>query len=160
MCSTSTGSTSEPVTDCTHSLAASTATATSAGVGALAITGTVTETLGTTDIVRGLCRQALDDALRGFVVRIATRNGADVQKALDVLDSFGPTSKRLTAASSLAATYGTDSSPVAAAELLVDPFLGGWNAAAHGNPPQSSAVKAEIRAALLACRQLAEEPTT
>jgi len=111
---------------------------------------------GTTDIVRGLCRQAVDDAIRTFVVRVTTQAGDDVTAALAKLDDAHTTRERLDKAKALASRLGTDPGVVAGAREGIAPYLTSWNEAAHGNPPRTPAVKSEISAARRCCRRLVE----
>lgn len=112
-------------------------------------------TVSPTDLVRGLCRQAVDTALRQFVLRAAVRRQRDPSSELEQLDGVSTTKERLKEAKRF---YPPDSAAhacVANAETRVLPHLPSWNQAAHGNPPETPAAQDDIRAAEEACVVLA-----
>jgi energy-coupling factor transporter ATP-binding protein EcfA2 len=101
------------------------------------------------DLVRGLCRMALDNALRQFVIQeAADRDPADDLKRLDAAKT---TRDRIRTAQEL---HPSSSAP-AAAEAYVTTYFQVWNDAAHGMPSTSPARLPEIAAAENACTALA-----
>lgn len=109
-----------------------------------------------TNVLRGLCRQALDNALRMFVTRAAVRQGADARDWLRRIDADGvnTTADRFRAAQSLDVSADSVAQLVAALTLVPKATLTAWNAASHDNPPATSFDEAEIRLARSACTEL------
>jgi hypothetical protein len=107
-------------------------------------------TVTATDLVRGMCRMALDDALRRFVLQQAVLAHRDPDPDLARLDEQLKTRDRLAAVKDLYPGH----TQIAAAEPIVEPHLDDWNRAAHGNPPTSAVQLAEIEAADSGCRTL------
>jgi hypothetical protein len=103
-----------------------------------------------TDLVRGMCRMALDDALRRFVLQQALHARRDPEPDLAQLDARFTTRDRIEEIRELHPGHAQ----IAAAEPIVEPHLDDWNRAAHGNPPTSAVELAEIEAAEAGCRTL------
>jgi energy-coupling factor transporter ATP-binding protein EcfA2 len=123
---------------------------------AVELDGPATLAAGTVEIVRGLCRQALDQVLRTFVVRLATRAGADPKVVVRQVDAAATTRDRLMAARRVARGLTGDAGPVNAANRFVVGHLEDWNRAAHGNPARRQVTPAEITAEIAAVRRAAE----
>lgn len=107
------------------------------------------------DMIRGLCRVALDNALRQFVVQAAVHDGRDPADDLDLLDAEDTTRGRLGLAERLDSAQAVT---VGAARTEVESHLNDWNRAAHGNPSQSRVEPVEIEAAERACEALVARP--
>lgn len=107
-----------------------------------------------TDLVRGLCRMAVDNALRLFVVQQAMQAGRDPGPDLEALDAAYMTKTRIGAVKKLHPTNAA----IPAAERHVARHLDAWNKAAHGNPPESDADITEVEAAEQACAALVGNP--
>jgi len=103
-----------------------------------------------TVLVRGLCRMALDDALRHFVLQEAVGVPRDPHTDLAALDKVGTTKDRIDAALTLHPGHGR----VLAAEAIVSTHLNGWNQAAHGKAKTPGPTAAEIDDARRACKTL------
>lgn len=105
------------------------------------------------DVIRGLCRMAVDDALRAAVHRHAVAAGQDVVAALTSLDGRHTTSDRLMHVADVGS--GTELAiRVNEARTLLAPYLAHWNRASHGNDAVSAADATEVRAARDACKGL------
>lgn len=109
-----------------------------------------------TDVVRGLCRQALDNCMRDLVIRISLRTGAKADSNLSILDAEYTTEKRLQSLESIAKSAGIDSTPVSNARTACKAYFGGWNRSTHGNSPLSEATGEEIDTVTSACSELFE----
>ena len=107
-----------------------------------------------TDIVRGLCRQAVDNALRHFIIRRSTRVGKSPDADLGLLDEAQTTRDRLARATNIVGGDVGFSDALKAATSHVRQYLDGWNRAAHGNAPLTDATADEIKAAREACQAL------
>lgn len=107
-----------------------------------------------TNPIRILCRQAVENALRRFVVARAIVCGQDPREWLEKLDdvSAATTKKRLGVAADLVGSEG--SVAIDRAKLLMSPYDVGWNRASHGNPPQCVVSNIELQAARSACDAL------
>lgn len=103
-----------------------------------------------TVLVRGLCRMALDDALRHFVLQEAVGVPRDPHIDLAALDKVGTTKDRIAAALALHPAHPR----VLAAETIVSGHLSGWNQAAHGKAAAVGPSAVEIDDARRACRTL------
>lgn len=112
--------------------------------------------LALTDVVRGLCRQALDNCIRDLVIRISVRSGAKADSNLSILDEEYTTEKRLRSLESIARSARIDSTPVSNARAACKAYFGGWNRSAHGNSPLSEATSEEIDTVTSACSELFE----
>jgi energy-coupling factor transporter ATP-binding protein EcfA2 len=108
---------------------------------------------GRTDVVRGLCRMAVDDACRAALHAYAAAAGRDVVADLTELDAKSMTRTRL---EHLETTFaGTDLADRARAVLAdLRSVLVEWNRASHGNTPQSPLDAAEVDRASAACLHL------
>jgi hypothetical protein len=106
------------------------------------------------DLVRGLCRQALDNALRQSVLSACLKHGHDPAPHLETLDQVNTTKERLAEARQLHADDVAIGDALAAAAELVRPYLADWNRAAHGNEPQSTLDASEVDVARRACEAL------
>lgn len=115
-------------------------------------------TIEPVDLVRGLCRMAVDHALRQFVTENAVRHGHDPGPDLANLDSQNTTAGRFRCAIALSAAGSPERAAAAAAEARIGAYATGWNRAAHGNPAVSVVTDSEIDAADRACRDLVQVP--
>ncbi|MHB1615269.1 MAG: AAA family ATPase [Actinomycetes bacterium] len=107
-----------------------------------------------TDIVRGLCRQALDNAVRQFIIQWSSRAGESPNAHLESLDEAQTTRDRLARAGKAVAPHSELCASVKTAMDCVQQYLDDWNRAAHGNSALTSATANEIVAARTACRAL------
>lgn len=107
-----------------------------------------------TDIVRGLCRMALDDALWAALLRTEVDAGRNPEPALAALDTELTTNKRLQHVITQAPAGSDLRSRAEAARDELQPYLLSWNQAAHGNNPSSTADRQEVAAARGACTSL------
>ncbi|MCL4446636.1 MAG: AAA family ATPase [Actinobacteria bacterium] len=114
------------------------------------------ETTSSTNIVRGLCRQALDNALRQFIIQWSSRVGESPDVGLKSLDDGRTTKDRLTRARKTVAADSELCAAVDAAAAHVKHYLRDWNRATHGNPTSTDAALAEIEAAREACQVLVQ----
>ncbi|MGO4785239.1 AAA family ATPase [Cryobacterium sp. W22_MBD10_FK3] len=117
-------------------------------------TNTVVDGLTTTDTVRGLCRQSVDNALRSFVVLNAVTNSRDTEADVIQLDEVDKTSDRLAVAEQLWVAAAGQSNPVTRARQACKDYLLDWNKAVHGNVPVTVVSRVEIDAARSACQSL------
>lgn len=111
-----------------------------------------------TDLVRGLCRMAVDNALRQFVTSNAVQHGRDPGPDLVDLDNENTTAGRLKRATLLSDVGSPQRAAAEAAEARIGTYMMGWNMAAHGNPAVSVVTDPEIDAAGLACEELVRVP--
>lgn len=105
------------------------------------------------DLIRGLCRQAVDAALRVRIIRLAAQDGLDVAEHVSRLDAEWETKARLIFVRRLEERQEVDRK-VSHARTFLDPYLDGWNAASHGNAPRTSADEVEVQACQSACEAL------
>lgn len=112
-------------------------------------------TVDPTDLVRGLCRMAVDNALRLFVIQEAMKLGRDPGPDLLALDAVHTTGRRITAVKEL---HPASTAVTAAQQHLPQHVLLAWNRAAHGNPPDSTVQAGEVDAAESACAVLLGSP--
>ncbi|WP_148060545.1 hypothetical protein [Luteococcus japonicus] len=87
--------------------------------------------------IRGLCRQAVDNALRLFVTQQAAKNGASPDAWLGQLDAVNV--NKLSDRFSAARRPGIDAAglnALAKAKALLTDYEEPWNRAAHGQPSQ------------------------
>jgi predicted ATPase len=125
---------------------------------ALGVSGPAeSEMQGTTDVVRGLCRQALDDGLRDFVIRLAGRRGASAESLLGRLGNAHTTRDRMRATAIIASQNGLNRGTVNRILGGVNDYLDGWNRASHGNLPLNYANPDEVKAVRQACTQLMKQ---
>lgn len=113
---------------------------------------------GLTTSLRGLCRQAVDNALRLLVTRSALLAGEDSTSWLARLDGAAviTTTHRFRAARTL--LDGTKAADrLDRARSVLQPFEGAWNRASHGNPPSPGEEvfdQVELTASRDACEEL------
>jgi len=100
-------------------------------------------------IVTGLCRNALDGAIRHALITHAVRRGKDVADALDELGDQ-PTRKRIKHVVTLAGGPGV----LRRTEACRDSHLDRWNSGTHGDGTAGLDLQTEIRAARRACTEL------
>ncbi|MGW0561151.1 AAA family ATPase [Streptomyces sp. NPDC003016] len=112
--------------------------------------------LSEVQIIRGLLRQALDDALRQCVVRYSLHSGENVAMSLGLLDEAMTTVKRLDSAKQIISLDPALPHPVDKARQACGHHVAKWNGAAHGNEEVKADLKLEIRAGLDACSTLGE----
>ncbi|WP_406189392.1 AAA family ATPase [Streptomyces anulatus] len=112
--------------------------------------------LNEVQIIRGLLRQALDDALRQCVVRYSLFSGENVATSLGLLDGAMTTTKRLDAAKRIISLDPAHSHPVDKARQACGHHIAKWNSAAHGGEEAKADLKLEIKAGLDACSTLGE----
>ncbi|MGH4010428.1 MAG: hypothetical protein ACRDTH_20080 [Pseudonocardiaceae bacterium] len=106
-------------------------------------------------LIRGLCRHALDGALRQLAMRWAVLSGQNLWITVAEFDEVMDTRSRLAHAT----RYHLDGEggPVSAARELCEPFLDGWNAAVHARGgAEPKGLREEITAAYKACTLLTE----
>ncbi|WHT17467.1 hypothetical protein N8J89_30685 [Crossiella sp. CA-258035] len=103
--------------------------------------------------MRGLCRQALDNALRTAVLAYAARAGVPIRPLLEAIDSQGTTKDRLKIAIRVLPGAGSPH-VVELARQECDHYLGNWNGGAHGNSTADPVTEDEIAAARRACERL------
>jgi ABC-type transport system involved in cytochrome c biogenesis ATPase subunit len=118
-----------------------------------AIPGTL---LSLTDTVRGLCRQAVDNELRRFVLRNAQKQGRNVDVDLRRLDSAKQLDDRFQIALEVTDGHHHSHSAVKTARQQLNPHLNSWNAAVHGSRAESEVHDSEIRAARRICARLGD----
>jgi energy-coupling factor transporter ATP-binding protein EcfA2 len=113
------------------------------------------------DIVRGLCRQAFDNALRSFVIRAAVQDGRTPENDLADLDEQNTTSQRMEAVRGSLTPGSPRTAQLDDAKSTVSPYMDSWNRATHGNEPidapDAEALRGEIKAARQACKGLTDE---
>ena len=110
--------------------------------------------LTVTDAVRGLCRQALDNALRQAVVYASAKAARDVKQDLAAIDMQNTTTERLDRAAEMFADKPLWRPGIPSARATCAPFFPGWSQAVHGNLPDTEVTMDEIKAARRACKQL------
>ncbi len=108
---------------------------------------------GRTDMVRNLCRLALENALRQFVIRACFRLGHESEICVNSLDEAKTTAELFDLARNI---HENDpgSNAVDIAKSHVFHYLLGWNRAAHGNLPESKESLQEVSEAREACKTL------
>ncbi|NYI07798.1 ATP-binding protein [Allostreptomyces psammosilenae] len=111
-------------------------------------------TLTVTQTVRGLCRQALDNALRQCLVIDAVASSRDIDADLAAIDGRNTTQQRLDTMKTLLSESAVRR--LSAAEHMVHAHLAGWNRASHGRRGEAGKeqLAAEIAAAREACALL------
>ncbi|MGI8963004.1 MAG: hypothetical protein ACR2GI_00700 [Thermomicrobiales bacterium] len=112
--------------------------------------------LSVTDTVRGLCRQAVDNALRVFVLRNALKHGREIDDDLSRLDSARQLKDRFLVAMTFYTNVFPSHNPLEKAYEQWTPHLNKWNASVHGTPASSEVQKSEIQAARKICARLGE----
>lgn len=113
---------------------------------------------GLTTALRGVCRQAVDNALRLLITREAIRAGQDTAIWLHSLeaDKVRTTNERFKAAKKLLAGTHVASQVTAASDTL-SAYRKWWDMASHGNDPLPGAelfTQEELDAARTACTEL------
>ncbi|MGA5701716.1 ATP-binding protein [Peterkaempfera bronchialis] len=108
-----------------------------------------------TQIIRGLCRQAIDNALHQCIIRHALSNNRDVAEDLREVDANASTMGRMDAASQLVSVPPGSIHPVSEASARCGIYLKLWNNAVHGANSTKSDLKQEIDIARKACAILA-----
>jgi AAA domain, putative AbiEii toxin, Type IV TA system len=101
-------------------------------------------------VVTGLCRAALDGAIRQAAINWAVSHGKDVDEALMALGEARDTRARADHVFALAG--GSDKLPTT--RICVDTCLPAWNAGAHGGQAAGLDLKAHIRTARRTCAEL------
>lgn len=112
------------------------------------------DTASLESIITGLCRNALDGAIRQATITCAVRRGTDVEQALEDLGEGLETRKRVAYVGRLAG--GMHHLPDT--ERCDRTHLSDWNHGAHGGPALGIDLKASVRAARKACAELTEHP--
>ncbi|MCM3849993.1 MULTISPECIES: hypothetical protein [unclassified Pseudonocardia] len=107
-------------------------------------------------VVAGLCRAAVDGALRQAVISCAVTRGEDVTASLSDLGSWHTTRERIAHATALAG--GEDRLPVL--DRSRRGHLTFWNKGAHGQLPPDADLESTIAAAEAACQELADHDWT
>lgn len=102
-------------------------------------------------VVAGLCRAAVDGALRQAVITRAVQHNQDVEQALANLGEGRETRKRIDHVVDLAGLAGR----LPCLEDGRDKHLTFWNQGAHGQLPPGVDLEATITAAAAACAELA-----
>ena len=101
-------------------------------------------------VVAGLCRAAVDGALRQAVISRAVQHGEDVEDALASLGEGRETRKRIAHVIGLAGRAGR----LRCLEHGRDKHLTFWNKGSHGQLPRGVDLEATIDAAARACAEL------
>ncbi|WP_296376809.1 hypothetical protein [Pseudonocardia sp.] len=107
-------------------------------------------------VVAGLCRAAVDGAIRQAVITRAVQRHDDVDAALAVLAKAVKTSQRIEHVTALAG--GKTHLP--RLETGRRKYLTFWNKGAHGQMPENANLKETVDAAEAACQELAEHDWT
>ncbi|OIQ84604.1 hypothetical protein GALL_335890 [mine drainage metagenome] len=116
-----------------------------------------------TRVVRGLCRQALDGAVRDFVLAHALAHDDSVETQLEELDALATSKDRLKFAEALDwPNLKGQTHPVTRAQGHVSDHLKKWNSASHplrageSEPaePDATELEHEIKSARDACTAL------
>ncbi|MFD8427436.1 ATP-binding protein [Streptomyces coelicoflavus] len=102
-------------------------------------------------VVRGLCRQAVDHALHSCVVRYSLTQGQDVARNLESIDLLDNTLKRVEFVEGLInATHG-GKNPIDEFNGICGPYLRGWNRAVHGSDDAKADLNLELDKAREGC---------
>jgi hypothetical protein len=104
----------------------------------------------TESIVTGLCRAALDGALRQAAINRAVRHGIAVDTALRALGEERDTGERIRHVLELAGGAGS----LLTTRLCAQRCLPAWNAGTHGGPEQGLDLGGHIRMARRTCAEL------
>jgi hypothetical protein len=105
-------------------------------------------------LIRGLCRHALDNALRQYAINSSLATSKDVTDVLKKLNKEQTTEDRLNFLRREFATAAPRMNPVDEARGKCASYLPLWNRAVHGNPVTEPATEQEINAAWNACKIL------
>ncbi|MFF3971960.1 AAA family ATPase [Streptomyces rubiginosohelvolus] len=103
-------------------------------------------------VVRGLCRQAVDNALHSCVVRYSLSQGRDVANDIASLDGVSNTVKRVQSAQEMMNLTHSGKNPIDDFMKACGHHLGRWNAAVHGTNDTKENLNLEIKAARDACK--------
>lgn len=106
-------------------------------------------------LVRGLCRQALDDAIREGIMKACSSRSCDPTPLLSRLDKAYRTRDRLKTARAIMIELGLSSQYVDDAKALLEKYLASWNRAAHGAGDSLAVTSDEVKCARRACKKLA-----
>lgn len=102
-------------------------------------------------VVRGLCRQAVDHALHSCVVRYSLARGQDVARNLESIDLLDNTLKRVAFAEGLINATHAGKNPIDEFNGICGPYLRGWNKAVHGSDDAKADLNSEIDKAREGC---------
>jgi hypothetical protein len=108
----------------------------------------------TESIVAGLCRAALDGAIRQATINRAVRYGIVVDAALVALGEVRETGARVGHVLGLVGGNGR----LPTTRLCAQQYLPAWNVGTHGGPAQGLDLKAQVRMARRACAELGRAP--
>jgi hypothetical protein len=108
------------------------------------------DTASLESVVTGLCRNALDGALRQAAITCAVRRGVAVEEALTALGEQRETRRRVKHVVRLAGGSGR----LPRTEHCEVTHLSDWNRGTHGEPAAGIDLKVNIRAAREACAEL------
>lgn len=122
-------------------------------------TGNAVDTLQGTStsvikIIRGLCRQSLDNALREFITRNSIASSGNYSADLGELDLAQTTRARMDKAQTIFHRRSQTIDPVEEARAICGDYLDYWNNASHGNEGLEPIEVAEIVAAEESCALL------
>lgn len=114
---------------------------------------------GLTTGLRGICRQAVDNALRLLVTKEAIKAGADSASWIQAIDAdkVGTTGARLSAAKKLLVATSATTHSLDEASRVLSPYMEWWNKASHGNDPLPGSerfTQDELDAARAACTEI------
>ncbi|MGW2298982.1 ATP-binding protein [Streptomyces violaceorubidus] len=102
-------------------------------------------------VVRGLCRQAVDHALHSCVVRYSLARKQDVARNLESIDLLDNTLKRVAFAEELINATHAGKNPIDSFNGICGPYLRGWNKAVHGSDDVKANLNVEIDKAREGC---------
>lgn len=102
-------------------------------------------------VVRGLCRQAIDHALHSCVVRYSLAQRQDVARNISSIDAVDNTPKRVAFVEGLINQTHSGNNPIDAFNGICGHYLRGWNKAVHGSDDAKANLNLEIEKAREAC---------
>ncbi|MEU6813488.1 hypothetical protein [Streptomyces sp. NPDC046860] len=102
-------------------------------------------------VVRGLCRQAVDHALHSCVVRYSLAQRQDVARNVSSIDAVDNTPKRVAFAEELINQTHSGRNPIDEFSKICGHYLRGWNKAVHGSDDAKANLTLEIEKAWEAC---------
>ncbi|MEU5023260.1 AAA family ATPase [Streptomyces milbemycinicus] len=102
-------------------------------------------------VVRGLCRQAVDHALHSCVVRYSLAQRQDVARNVSSIDAVDNTPKRVAFAEELINQTHNGRNPIDSFSEICGHYLRGWNKAVHGSDDAKANLALEIEKAREAC---------
>ncbi|MDQ1039657.1 energy-coupling factor transporter ATP-binding protein EcfA2 [Streptomyces sp. V3I8] len=102
-------------------------------------------------VVRGLCRQAIDIALHSCIVRYSLTQGRDVAGDVARIDAVNNTAKRVQEVREIVNLTHSDSNPIDEFMKACGHHLNRWNKAVHGANDNKENLRLEIKAARDAC---------